>query len=116
MSFDLELFALGVQAKSATWSALSVVWQVTPIAPNHGKPVVAGTFESVAWLAEMTVWITGEAELAAGRLGDGWIVNKHYDLVSPDDLEIALGELASLVAGASVPGGAVTAWVTQQGQ
>jgi hypothetical protein len=116
VSLDLELFALGVQAKTATWSALRVVWQVKPVEPNHGKPVVAGTFESVAWLAEMTVWITGEAELAAVRLGDGWNVNKHYDLASSDDLELALSELASLIAGASVPGGAVTAWVAEQGQ
>jgi hypothetical protein len=116
VSFDLELFALGVQAKSATWSALKVVWQVKPVTPNHGKPVAAGTFESVGWLAEMTVWITGEAELAAVRLGDGWNVNKHYDLASSDDLEMALGELASLVARASVPGGAVTAWVAQQAE
>jgi hypothetical protein len=116
VSFDLELFALGVRARSDTWSALRVAWQVKPVEPNHGKPVVAGTFESVAWLAEMTVWITGEAELAAGRLGDGWIVNKHYDLASSDDLEVALGELASLIAGGSVPSGAVTAWIAQQGQ
>jgi hypothetical protein len=80
------------------------------------SPSWRGTFESVAWLAEMTVWITGEAELAAGRLGDGWIVNKHYDLASSDDLELALGELASLIAGESVPGGAVTAWVARKGQ
>jgi hypothetical protein len=46
----------------------------------------------------MTVWITGEAELVTVRLADGWNVNKHYDLVSSDDLEIGLGELAALIA------------------
>lgn len=63
--------------------------------PNHGKPVVAGTFESVTWLVQMTVWITGEAELVAIRTRDGWNINRHYDLGSSDDLETALGELAS---------------------
>jgi len=75
-----------------------VAWQLKPVMPNHGKSVVAGTFESVTWLAEMTVWITGEAELVTVRTRDGWNVNKHYDLGSSDDLEIALRELASLIA------------------
>ncbi len=50
----------------------------------------------------MTIWITGEAELVTVRLADGWNVNKHYDPMSADDLEMALGELAALIAEASV--------------
>jgi hypothetical protein len=60
----------------------------------------------------MTVWITGEAELVTVRLADGWNVNKHYDLVSSTDLEIALDELVGLVTEGSVPDEAVTAHVT----
>lgn len=110
VTFDLESFALSVEAKAAIWTPLGVVWQLKPILPNHGKPVVTGEFESVTWIGNMAVWITGEAELATVRLADGWNVNKHYDLVSSDDLETALDELAALVAEGSVPSEAVTAW------
>lgn len=79
---------------------------------NDPTPAVGGR-KPATWLAEMTVWITGEAELVAVRPDDGWGVSKHFDLASPDDLETALGELASLIAGASVPSGAVTAWVAR---
>jgi hypothetical protein len=113
VTFDLGQFASGVRAKAAIWSKLGVAWRLKAVMPNHEKPVVACIFESVSWLAEMTVWITGEAELVAVRPGDGWNVNKHCDLASADDLEIALGELVSLIAEASVPCGAVTAWVAR---
>jgi hypothetical protein len=90
-----------------------VVWQLEPISPNYGQPVVTGAFESVIWVGDVTVWITGEAELVTVRLADGWNVNKHYDLVSRADLEIALDELAALIAQGSVSDEAVTAWDTR---
>ena len=113
VTFDLEPFAPGIEANAAIWTTLGVMWQLKPISPNYGKPVVTGGFESAAWIGDMTVWITGEAELVTIRLADSWNVNKHYDLVSSDDLEIALGELVALVAEGSVPDEAVTAWVTR---
>jgi hypothetical protein len=98
VTFGLESFAVGVDAKAAIWAKLGVVWRLEPISPNYGKPVVRGVFESVTWVGDVTVWITGEAELVTVRLADGWNVNKHYDLASPGDLEIALDELAALIA------------------
>src|SRR5260370_30347036 len=56
-----------------------------------------GTFESAPWAGDMAVWIPGEAELVTVRLADGWNINKHDDMTSPDDLEIALDELAALI-------------------
>ena len=56
-----------------------------------------------------STWITGEAELGTLRRADGWIVNKHYDLASADDLGTALDEVAALIADSSVPHGALTA-------
>lgn len=88
------------------------MWQLKPISSNYGKPVVMGAFESPAWIGDMIVWITGEAELGTVRLADGWNVNKHYDLVSSTDLGRALDELVALVAEGSVPDEAVTAYVT----
>jgi hypothetical protein len=112
MTFDLDSFALGAEAKAAIWTTLGVAWRLKPISPNYGKPVVTGAFESPAWIGDMTVWITGEAELVTIRLADGWNVNKHYDLVSSTDLETALDGLAELVADGSVPGKDVTTHIT----
>ena len=84
-----------------------------PISPHYGKPVVTGAFGSATWIGDMTAWITGEAEFVTVRLADGWNVYKRYDLASSGDLEIALHELAALIAEGSVPDEAVTAWVTR---
>lgn len=111
VTFDLGSFSAGVEAKAVTWTAPGVRWQLKPVSPNHGKPVVMGVFESARWIADITVWITGEAELVTVRLADGWSVNKHYDLASPDDLEVAFDELAALIVQGSVPDAAVTAWI-----
>ena len=111
VTFDLGSFSVGVEAKAVTWTALGVRWQLKPVSPNYGKSVVTGVFESARWIGDMTVWITGEAELATVRLADGWNVNKHYDFASPDDLEVAFDELAALIVQGSVPDAAVTAWV-----
>jgi hypothetical protein len=68
VTFDLGSFSVGVEAKAATWTALGVRWQLKPVSPNYGKPVVTGVFESARWIGDMTVWITGEAELVTVRL------------------------------------------------
>jgi hypothetical protein len=56
--------------------------QVQPIRPNYGKAFVNAKFESAAWLVEIAMWGSGEAELATIRLPGDRIVNKHYDLNS----------------------------------
>src|SRR5205814_10609914 len=61
-----------------------------PIQPNYGKPVVSVEFESSTWLAEVMIWVTGEAELATVGLFDERIVNKHIELVCNGDLEVLL--------------------------
>jgi hypothetical protein len=111
VTFDLGSFSARVEARAVTWTALGVKWRLKPVSPNYGKAVVAGVFESARWIGDMTVWITGEAELLTVRLADGWNVNKHYDLASPDDLEAALDELTALIVHGSVPDGTVTAWI-----
>jgi hypothetical protein len=56
------------------------------VAPNYGKPVAVARFESVSWLGDVMIWITGEAELATVRITDSWMVNKHYDFAGSGDL------------------------------
>ena len=79
-----------------------------PIQPNHGKPVVRAELESAAWLVQIMIWNSGEAELETIRLTDDRIVNKHYDLTSRDDLSVLLDELVRLLVQDQVPNAAVT--------
>lgn len=85
-------------------AGLGLVFQVGRISPNYGKPVVTGDIESGAFIAEMIIWATGEVEFVDARKTDGWNLNKHYDLASSEDLEVALAELVVLIAGESGPG------------
>ncbi len=109
--FDRQSLALGIEAKSCHLDDAGIRVAAQHISPDYGKPVVTGAFGSARWIGDMTVWITGEAELVTVRLANGWNFNKHYDLASSDDLEIAPSELAALIAEGSVPDEAVTAWV-----
>ncbi len=109
VAFPLDALAPAVAARAETWTRLGLAWQTRPVAPNHGKPVVRSEFESAAWLVEIMIWDTGEAELATVRVVDGRMVNKHYDLASPDDLEVLLDELAAVLIDDRVPAAAVVA-------
>lgn len=81
------------------------------VSPNYGKPVVADVFESARWIGDITVWITGEAELLTVQVADGRNVSRQYDLASPDDVEVVFDEPTALIVHGSVPDGAVTAWI-----
>lgn len=104
---DLETLGPAVEARAATWARLGVGWEIQPVLPNHGKPVVKAEFESPTWLGDIMVWITGEAELATVRLADDWFVNKHYNLISGLDVEVIVDELAALLAGGTIPESAI---------
>ncbi|MEV0880274.1 hypothetical protein AB0I85_20875 [Micromonospora echinofusca] len=109
MTFPLEALSAAVTARVETWARLEMRWHTRPIQPNYGKPVVSVEFESSAWLAEVMIWVTGEAELATVRLADDRIVNKHYELAGHGDLEVLLDELAGLLIDDRIPGAAVVA-------
>ena len=79
-----------------------------PVKPNYGKAVVVSRFESTAWMGEVLVWATGEAELSTIRLADELTVNKHYDLLTPADLGAMLDELVALLSSGSIPNSAIT--------
>lgn len=109
VTFPLEALSAAVTARVETWARLEMRWHTRPIQPNYGKPVVSVEFESSAWLAEVMIWVTGEAELATVRLADDRIVNKHYELAGHGDLEVLLDELAGLLIDDRIPGAAVVA-------
>jgi hypothetical protein len=109
VTFPLESLSTAVAVRVEAWTRLEMRWHSGPIQPNHGKPVVRVDFESPAWLAEVMIWVTGEAELATIRLTDERIVNKHYELAGRGDLEKLLDELVGLLADGRIPGAAVVA-------
>ena len=77
--------------------------RILPIDPNRGKPVTGAEFESAHWLAEVTVWSSGEAELSTLRLNDDRVVNKHYDLADREGLDGLLDELVRLLVDDELP-------------
>ncbi|WP_428963115.1 hypothetical protein [Micromonospora fluostatini] len=107
MTFPLEALPAAVLARTQTWARLGMTWHTRPIEPNHGTPIVISEFESTSWLAAITIWSTGEAELETARLADERIVNKHYDLNTPDDLELLLDDLVALLVDDHIPEAAV---------
>jgi hypothetical protein len=96
-----------VAARAETWERLGLEWQIRPVAPNHGKPVVVSGFESATWLGSLLIWMSGEADLDAVRVSDDHTVGKHYDLTGLEDLEVLLGELDALLTAGRVPDAAV---------
>lgn len=106
MAFDLTLFAPQVHDRAAEWTALGLTWRVAPIDPNHGKAVTTAAFEGPEWLASVTIWETGEAEVETVRLDDEQVVNKHYDLDTTSDLETLIAELVRLLRDGVPPPGA----------
>jgi hypothetical protein len=107
VDFPLEALSVLVAARAETWTHLGFTWRTGPIAPNHGKPVVSSQLESRSWLAEITIWVTGETDMDTVRLTDDRVVNKHYDLTGLGDLEVLLDELVALIVDDRVPAAAV---------
>jgi hypothetical protein len=110
VTFPLQILAPAVEQRSETWARLKMSRRMFPIQPSHGKPVVRVELESAAWLVQIMIWNSGEAELETIRLTDDRIVNKHYDMTSRDDL-VLLDELVRLLVQDQVPDAAVTFYV-----
>ncbi|TIC82589.1 hypothetical protein [Nocardioides sp. GY 10127] len=111
MSIDLAAFEPAVHRFADAWATCGAVWTVKPIDPNHGKALTLAEFDSDSWLASVILWETGELDLDAGRKVDGWLVAKHFDLKTPDELDGVLDELLSLLRDGAVPSQAFTSWI-----
>jgi hypothetical protein len=68
VSFQLEAVAARIAARIDKWTGLGLACDTRPISPTHGKSVVVVDFRSAAWLAEILVWDTGEAELGTTQM------------------------------------------------
>lgn len=87
MVFPLEQLEPAIQERASTWAALELRQRVRPVDSNHGKPVTGAEFESSIWLVEVTIWSSGEADVATVRLTDDRVVNTHYELADRNDLD-----------------------------
>ena len=108
VTFPLKILAPAVEERAETCDGLEMSRRAFPIHPNHSKPVVRVELASAAWLVQIMIWNSGEAELETIRLTDDRIVNKHYDLTDRDDLIVLLDELVRLLVRDQVPDAAVT--------
>jgi hypothetical protein len=114
VTFPLQILAPAVEERAETWARMEMSRRAFPIQPNHGKPVVRVELASAAWLVQIMIWNSGEAELETIRLSDDRIVNKHYGLTSRDDLSVLLDELVWLLV-QGVPDAAVTFYAPGSG-
>jgi hypothetical protein len=55
VAIDLTGFEPRVRARQSEWDALELTFKVKPISPNYGKAATSAEFESVDWLASVTV-------------------------------------------------------------
>jgi hypothetical protein len=101
------MLASAVEERADTWARLEMSQRAFPIQPNHSKPVARVELESAAWLVQIMIWSSGEAEVETIRLTDDRVVNKHYDLPGRDDLDMLLDELVRLLVQDEVPDAAV---------
>ena len=106
MAIDLITFEPSVRAHRVDWEALALRWTVRPI--SWAK--TGAQFESADWLVDVDVWETGDLDLIAGRIADGWIVYKHYDLEAESQLDAVFVEVIALIRDGVVPVGASTSW------
>jgi hypothetical protein len=103
VTFPLQMLAPAVEERAETWDRLDMSRRAFSVEPNHGKPVVRVELESGAWLVQIMIWSSGEAELETIRLTDDRMINKHYDLTGRDDLDVLLDELVRLLVQDHVP-------------
>jgi hypothetical protein len=106
VAFDLTAFGPRVQEHSEVWDSLGLDWAVGPIHPNYGKALTSATFDGVEWLAQISIWDTGETEVETVRKRDGQAVNKHYDVANVTDLDTVIEEVLRLLRDGEAPPGA----------
>ena len=106
MGFDLASFGLRVQDQAEEWDSLGLDWAVGPIHPNYGKALTSATFDGVEWLAQISIWDTGDSEVETVRKRDGQAINKHYDVADITDLDTVIDDLLRLLRDGEAPSGA----------
>ncbi len=107
MTLDLREVPRLVSARTVQWESAGVAWGELHASPDDGSPkaVVWQAFAGAGWEGDIMVWDSGEVELAAMKQG-GWHLAKHYDLEAPEDIDLVLDDVASLIESDTIPLGA----------
>ena len=87
---DLGMLRDIARERSARWSKTGIEWQVVD-GPLTDKPASWLVLSANAALGQLTVWVSGEAEMDWGSPSDGGA--RRYDLVSVDDLSHCVDDL-----------------------
>ena len=95
---DRDLLDEAIEARRVRWQAAGVMWEVTRY-DGTAKPSSALRAECNGRLADLVLWMSGEADLSSAEInsGDDLTVD-HYELTSTlglngllDDFEDRLG-------------------------
>jgi len=80
--------------RRARWEAAGVGWEVVD-GPLTDKPASCLTLTGSAGIGQVTVWVSGEAEMDWGTPSNGG--QCHYDLGSREDVSACVSDLESAV-------------------
>lgn len=97
---DLDQFASAVHQSAPGWLALGIQSELIPTNPDHlsrSNWAAELRLESRIAIGNLTVWKSGEAELAVTYRQDLSEVLRHYDL-SDESLLSCLDQLIALMA------------------
>lgn len=84
------------EERSARWAGRGIVWEIVH-GPLRDKPASWLVLNANAALGQLTVWVSGEAQMDWGSPSDGGA--RHYDLASVDDLRRCVDDLEAALIG-----------------
>jgi hypothetical protein len=96
IELDLAQFAAAVRAHAPRWERAGITWQLT-FGPERDKSAAWVYCETGDMAGQLTVWTSGEADLAAGNLATGIVDEVHYEMASPQELGICLDDLTNRI-------------------
>jgi hypothetical protein len=89
---DLDELDREVAARVSNWQAAGARWEVKRGRVTD-KPSSSLCVETGEVLAELVLWVSGEAELIYARVAGGEIVCEHYDITTLASLRGCLDNL-----------------------
>jgi hypothetical protein len=83
-----------VSARATAWRAADAQWEIIRW-PVTDKPAASLRLETVTALAELILWVSGEAEMIYARKAEGRPVSEHYEITTQLGLSDCLDDLES---------------------
>jgi hypothetical protein len=98
---DLDQLDQEVADRISRWQAAGARWEIKRGLVTD-NPSTSLRVETVDTLAELVLWVSGEAELMYARVAGGEVVCEHYDVPTSAGLRGCLDDLEAFV-GLRVP-------------